>query len=135
MAKIHGKVTFVSLDADDLSTYGTSVEFMRSADSHDVTTFGNNSHRKHGGLLAGSATLQGIYDSTASTGPQAVISPLLGTVVELIYRPEGTGSSLPERTVDVLVQEYTESSPVADMVTWSLTVEFDGDVDLTAQSA
>lgn len=135
MAKIHGKVTFVSLDADDLSTFGTNMEFERSADSHDVTTFGNDSHRKQGGLFDGMAKLTGIYDNTASTGPQAVIGPLLGTVVELIYRPEGTGSSLPERAVNVLVQKYVESSPVADMVTWTCDVEFDGDVDLTAQSA
>jgi hypothetical protein len=132
---IHGKATFVSIDADDLSSFGTSVEFTRSADSHDVTTFGNDSHRKQGGLFDGSAKLQGIYDNTASTGPQAVLGPLLGTVVELIYRPEGTGSGLVERTVDVLVQQYVESSPVADMVTWTCDVEFDGDIDLTAQSA
>jgi hypothetical protein len=134
MAFIHGKATFVSIDADDLSSFGTAVEFNRSADAHDVTTFGNNSHRKHGGLKDGTATINGIYDNTASTGPQAVLEPLLGTVVELIYRPEGTGSGLPERTVDVLVTTYNESSPVADMVTWTCEVEFDGDVDLTAQT-
>jgi hypothetical protein len=135
VANVHGKVTFVSLDADDLSGFGTAMEFTRSADSHDVTTFGNDSHRKQGGLFDGTAKLSGIYDNTASTGPQAVIGPLLGTVVELIYRPEGTGSGLPERTVSVLVQQYQESSPVADMVTWTVDVEFDGDVDLSAQSA
>ena len=135
MANIHGKDTFVSLNASDLSQYSNNVEFNRKADSHDVTTFGNDSHRKHGGLFDGKATIQGVYDNTASTGPQAVLNPLIGTVVELIYRPEGTGSSLPERTVDVLVMDYTETSPVADMVTWACEVEFDGDVDLTAQSA
>jgi hypothetical protein len=136
MAFIHGRVTFVSIDADDLSTYGTSVEFNRSADSHDVTTFGNTAHRKQSGLMDGGATINGIYDSTASTGPQAVLGPLVGgAAVELIYRPEGTGSSLPERTVDVIVTAYNESSPVADMVTWTAEVEFDGAVDLTAQSA
>ena len=40
MAKIHGKVTFVSLDGDDLSAHSNNVEFVRSGDSHDVTTFG-----------------------------------------------------------------------------------------------
>lgn len=135
MAFIHGRNTFVSIDGDSLSAYGTSTEFARTADSHDVTTYGNTAHRKQGGLHDGSATLEGIYDNTASVGPQAVLEPLLGTTVELIYRPEGTGSSLPERTVDVVVTSYTETSPVADMVTWSCEVEFDGAVDLTAQSA
>lgn len=135
MANVHGRVTFVSLDGDDLSTYSNSVEFTRKADVHDVTTFGNTAHRRQGGLLDGEASISGIYDNTAGTGPQAVLSPLLGTTVELIYRPEGTGSSLPERTVDVVVGEYMETAPVADMVTWSVKVEFDGAVDLTAQSA
>lgn len=135
MANVHAKVTFVSLDGDDLSTYSNNIEFTRKADVHDVTTFGNDSHRREGGLLDGSATLSGFYDNTASVGPQAVISPLLGTTVELIYRPEGTGSSLPMRTVDVVVGEYAETGAVADKVMWSVTLEFDGDVDLTAQSA
>ena len=135
MAKQHGKDTFVSLDGDDLSTYSNNVEFERMADSHDTTTFGNDSHRKSGGLLDGKATIQGFYDTTASTGPRAVIEPLLGTVVALVHQPEGTGSSLPQDTVDVLVVSYTETSPVADYVTWQCEVEFDGDVDSTAQSA
>jgi hypothetical protein len=135
MAKIHGKVTFVSIDADDLSTYGTEVAFNQTADSHDVTTFGKNAHVKQGGLLDGTASINGIYDSTASTGPRAVLTPLIGTVVELNYRPEGTGSSLPEDTVNVLVTAYNQTSPVADMVTWTVDLELSDVVDHTAQSA
>jgi hypothetical protein len=135
MALVHGKVTFVSLDGDDLSTYSNNVEFERMGDSHDVTVFGKDAHVKQGGLLDGTATISGFYDSTASTGPRAVIAPIIGTVVELVHRPEGTGSSLPEDTVDVLVTKYTESSPVADMVTWSVDLELSDDVDTTAQSA
>jgi len=133
MANVHGRVTFVSLDGDDLSTYARNVEFTRKADVHDVTTFGNTAHRRAGGLLDGSASIEGVYDSTAGTGPQAVLSPLLGQTVELIYRPEGTGTTRPERTVSVVVGEYVETSPVADMVTWSVTLDFDGAVDLTPQ--
>jgi len=135
MGFIHGKVTFVSLDGDDLSGFGTSCEFTRSADSHDVTTFGKDSHVKQGGLFDGSATIEGIYDNTESTGPRGVIEPLIGTNVELVHQPEGAGAGLPQDVCDVLVQEYTESSPVADMVTWSVSLELSDDVDTTAQSA
>lgn len=127
MAKIHGKGLVVLLDAVDLSTFSNSVEFNRTADSHDVTTFGNNSHRKQGGLLDGTATISGFYDDGA-TGPRATIEPLIGTVVALVHRPEGTGSGKPEDTVNVLVMSYTETTPVADMITWQCEVEFDGDV-------
>lgn len=132
MAFTHGKDTFISLDADDLSAFSNNVEFNRSADSHDVTTFGNDSHRKQGGLFDGTATITGVYDNGA-TGPRAVIVPLLGTVVALVHRPEGTGAGLPQDTANVLVMSYNETSPVADMVTWECELEFDGDVTTVDQ--
>lgn len=133
MAKVHGKVTFVSLNGVDLSAFSNNVEFTRTGDSHDVTTFGKNAHVKQGGLLDGTVTLTGFYD-TVTGGPRAVIEPLIGTVVPLVHRPEGTGSGKPQDTVDVLVQSYVETSPVADYVTWSADLELSDDVVSTAQS-
>lgn len=133
MSFTHGKNTFVSLDGDNLSTYSNNVEFNRTADSHDVTTFGKNSHVYNGGLGDGTATITGIYDNTAGTGPRAVIEPLIGTVTPLIHRPEGTGSGRPQDTVDVLVMSYGETSPVADMVTWTVELQFSDDVVTAAQ--
>lgn len=134
MAFQHGKSTFVSLDGDNLSAFSNNVVFTRTSDSHDVTTFGNNSHVKQGGLLDGSATIAGIYDTTASTGPRAVIEPLIGTVVPLVHQPEGAGSGKPQDTVDVLVASYVETSPVADMVTFSVELQMSDDVDSAAQA-
>lgn len=132
MAFIHGKDGFVTLNGVDLSAFSNNIEFGRAGDSHDVTTFGKDSHVKQGGLLDGSCTLDGIYEDGA-LGPEATIHPLIGTVVELVYRPEGTGSGRPQRTVDVLVQEYTETVPVADMISWSLSMELSDDVVNTTQ--
>jgi hypothetical protein len=133
MGKVHGKSTVVIVNSVDLSGFGTSVELTLSGDSHDTTTFGNNSHRKSGGLLDGGATLQGLYDNTASTGPRAVLEPLRGTVVPFVERPEGTGVGKPNRAVNALIVSYVETNPVADYVTWSCEVEFDGDVTTTIQ--
>jgi hypothetical protein len=88
-----------------------------------------------GGLTSGTVTISGKYDSTASTGPRASILPNRGAVVELIHRPEGTGASLPQDTVDVLVKSYVQTHPVADYVMWSVELTMSGDVDSTAQSA
>src|SRR5688500_14028077 len=114
MANVHGRVTFVSLDGDDLSTYSNNVEFTRKADVHDVTTFGNTAHCRAGGLLDGSATVGGIDDAHGALGPRGAgaLRPVDQTV-ELIYRPEGTGTTRPERTVSVVVGEYVKTSPVA----------------------
>jgi hypothetical protein len=135
MAKVHGKVTFVSLDGDDLSQYSDNSELKFEADEHDVTTYGNDGHVFLGGLTHGTVTISGKYDSTASTGPRASIQPNVGAVVELIHRPEGTGASLPMDTVDVLVKSYVQTHPVADYIAWSVELTMSGDVDSTAQSA
>ncbi|KAB1925148.1 hypothetical protein F8280_12115 [Micromonospora noduli] len=135
MAFIHGKSTVITLDGDDLSAYTNTSELTLTADSHDVTTYGKNSHVFSGGLKGGTATMGGIYDSTASTGPRAVIKPLIGTVVELIRKPEGTGSGKPTDTVDVLLTQYVETNPVADMVTWSCEMTLSDDVASTTQGA
>lgn len=131
MAFIHGKGTAVSLDGDDLSAYTNNVEWSRPADTHDVTTFGKNSKVYQGGLLDGTATLTGVYDNTASTGPAAVIEPLLGQTAPFVYEPEGSGSGKPVKTVDVVVGEYAETAPVADMVTWTVTLQMSDDVAIT----
>lgn len=135
MAFIHGKDTYISLDDNDLSAFTNTSELGRTADSHDVTCYGKGSHVFQGGLRNGTASMGGIYDNTAVTGPRAVIAPLIGTVVELVRRPEGTGSGKPQDTVNVLVTNYVETAPVADMVTWSCEMQLSDDVDTAAQGA
>lgn len=133
MSKIHGRHVYVSLDASDISAHTNSVDFGREADSHDTTCFGQDSKSYSGGLLDGTVKLKGIYDSDATTGPSAVIEPLIGTVVPLVYRPEGTGTGKPEKDVNVLVTGYTETAPVADMITWQADCQMSGDITTSSQ--
>jgi len=132
MAFQHGRHTVITLDGSDLSAFTNTSELGRTADSHDVTTYGQNSHVFEGGLGNGTASLSGIYDNGV-TGPRGVIEPLVGTVVELVRQPEGAGSGLPQDTVQVLVTGYTETNPVADMVAWSAELQLSGDIDTAAQ--
>lgn len=133
--KVHGKHTVVSLDGVDLTDYSNNSTLEITADSHDTTTYGKNSHVFSGGLLNGTATISGFYDSTAVTGPKAAIQPLVGTVVELIHQPEGEGLGLPQDRVDVLVTKYTQTHPVADYVTWTVDLQFSDDVDSSVQAS
>lgn len=128
MAFVHGRFTAVSLDGNDLSEYTNNTAFNRSADSHDTTTYGRNSKTYQGGLKDGTATISGVYDNTALSGPGAVIRPLLGETVPFVYQPEGEGTGRPLATVDVVVTGYEETSPVADMVTWSCSLQLSGDI-------
>jgi len=135
MSFVHGKSTFISVDGDNLSAFTTTSQLEQNADTHDVTTYGKNSHVFQGGLKGGAASISGVYDNTVGTGPRAVLRPLVGTVVELIRQPEGAGSGKPQDKVDVVVNKYVETNPVNDMVTWSCDLTLSDDVDSTAQPA
>jgi hypothetical protein len=135
MPEVHGRTFYWSLDGDDLSAYGDATDPERTADSHETTTYHPTRKGKTyvGGNLDGTCTVGGVYHSGAS-GPAAIIEPLLGTTVEYVYRPEGTGTGKPEKTVDVVVTKYTESFPVGDVIRWSADLQFTGDLVKTAQS-
>lgn len=125
MATTLGADAVFMLDGEDITAYVDTVTMTDAVDSLDVTTFGNNGHRRRGGLGDGSFAIGGVYD-TAATGPRDVIKPLKGTVVAVDYRPEGTGSGLPKTAGNVLVVNYVESVPVADIVRWTASLEVDG---------
>jgi hypothetical protein len=133
MTFVHGKNTYINLNGNDISQYCTESDLTREADEHDVTTYGKGAHVVQGGLLGGKASVKGVYDNTAGTGPRAVIRPLIGTVVTLIRRPEGTGTGKPQDSVQVHVKSYVESNPVADMVTWSADLTLSDTVTSTTQ--
>lgn len=137
MAKVHSKDTVITLGGDDLSQFGTSVEFNREVETHDTTTFGKSSKTYSAGLKDGTATLEGIYDNTATTGPSVVIGVLYdsGESAEFVYQPEGLGTGKPTRTVEVIVSSFNENAPVNEMVQWTAELQFTGDVVETAQSA
>lgn len=133
MAFIHGKNTVVKVATKDLSAYTDTSELPRTADSHDVTTYGNVAHRKAGGLFDGTFTMSGTYDGSAVNGPRAVLEPLLGTVAAVIRQPEGAGTGKAQDLFNALLTGFTETNAVADMVKWAATFEIDGDVDSTPQ--
>jgi hypothetical protein len=133
MARVHGKGTYNSLDGNDLSGHGTSSEYSRKADTHDTTVYGVDDHLYEGGLGDGTVKLDGLYDTSASAGPRAVIQPLIGSSVTFVRRPEGTGTGKPQDSMTVVVMEYSESSPVADMVKWSASLQISGAITSTTQ--
>lgn len=120
------------LNALNLTDFIDDITFTDSADSLDITTFGNNGHRKRGGLTDGTIAIGGVYDTTVN-GPHDVVAPLLGTIATFTWRPEGTGTGLPQVTGSVLVQNFVESSPVAEIVRWTAALEIDGDTTYANQ--
>jgi len=134
MAESHGKLTVVKLAATDISAFTDSTTFERTADEHDNTCYGVDDHEFSGGLLTGKVTIGGKY-VTGASGPSTLIEGVLGTKVAFIYQAEGTGSSKPQRSCNVLVKSYNQSAPVAEIVRWTSELTISGAVDDTAQSA
>lgn len=129
MAFVHGKGTVITIDGKSFTAFANKVTFSREADMHDTTTFGNNSKTYQAGLKDGTASVEGIYDNTAVTGPRAVLEPLIGgAAVTMVYRPEGTATGRPTASVSVLVKSYEQENAVDDMITWSADLQFSGDI-------
>lgn len=131
MTFVHGKGAVVSLNAVDLSPYTNKVDFDREADAHDTTAFGKNSKTYFGGLKDAKVTMEGTYDNGAVNSPRVVIEGALGTIVPMIYKPEGTGTGKPIRTVSVVVTKYKESAEVAEMIKWTAELQCSDDVTNT----
>lgn len=135
---IHGKRTFISVDGTDMSTWITSSsELGKTTDTHEVTAYGQDSKTYAPGLNDATFSMEGTYNSTASTGPRAKLNTVYAgnDLVEIIRRPEGTGSGLPGDTFNGIMTSYVETSPVGDMVTFSAEFQVSGDVDITPQAS
>lgn len=133
MARVHGRKAVYILNGKDLTGVSNNSTVELTADKHDTTTNGKNSHVFDGGLLTSNFTLAGFYDSSLTDGPKAVVQPLLGTKVTFIHRPEGTGVGLPQDSVSVLVEKYNQTHPVADMCTFALDLQGSDDVTPSIQ--
>lgn len=127
MAFVHGKGTVILVagfsspapsGSHDISIYVTTSTMTRGADDHDVTTYGKNDHVHQGGLITGQFTMQGIYDSSTTAGPRYLLAKVFPQVGTITRRPEGTGSGKPEEVFQALMTNYSETNPVADMISW-----------------
>lgn len=122
MARKHSKFTVILVDGNDVSTDCTDSNCEQSSGTEDNTTYGKNAVVKDATLLTGAFGCSGKYNDE-STGPRAVLKPLVGTKVNVQYRPEGTGSGLPQDSFDAVITKYTETAPTAGYRLWSLETE------------
>lgn len=137
---VHGRDTEISINGVDISEWCNTSEISRKGETHNVTMYGSPNYadgRKpnvyHGGNVDATFKCGGVYDRTETTGT-AELDELEGTKVVLIRKPQGTGTGKPTQTVDMIVTDYTETSPVADMVTWQLEGQLSGPIAKTAQA-
>lgn len=133
MARTHTKHTVIIVDGIDISEYCRDSNRERSSGTEDVTTYGKNAVVKDATLLDAAFACSGGYDDDEE-GPRAVLDPLVGEKVTIIYRPEGTGSGKPQDTFEAVITKYAETAPVGGYRLWSLETEPSDEWNDTPQS-
>ena len=131
MAFVHGKDSYIALDATgggaltNYSAYVDSVEGLPGEQEFaDVTALGDEGHKNIPGLENGSFSLSGHWDAVLD----AVLGPKRTVTTTFEYGPAGNTSGLVKYTGECWITSYTVSSPVGDKVSWSASLQIDGQV-------
>lgn len=119
----HGRTAYFMLGTVDLSAQMDNIDFPHAADVHETTTYGKTYKTKTGGLKEASFSIGGLYDSTATTGVESAVPPMVGTVVAFVYGPEGNAVGRPRYSGSCVVENYNHSTPVGDMIRWTASCQ------------
>jgi hypothetical protein len=112
----------------DISAYVDSVGgIANTTDMLDTTTFGSTSKSFIGGLRNGDTiSVSGKWDATLNTQITALLGATSTSTFE--YSPAGTAGGTPKVSGECLVSNYEVSSAVADLVTFSVSLQITGNV-------
>lgn len=130
----HGKDAYFAVEDSggatlrDLSPNLNNTDFTVSTDIHDDTGYGQDGHTKKGGLTDGSITISGFWDKTALTGTETVLASLVGLFapVDFEFGPEGNASGAVKKSGKCVLETYTQSAPVADLIAFTATFSISG---------
>lgn len=140
MAKFNSRVShFATTDSGglrDLTQYISEVSGLPGArDLNEVTALGDTGEKNIAGLSHAVISLSGHYDDTATTGPEAVLGPLVkndstpeDTARLFNYGPKGSTAGFVKYTGTVKWESFEITSRVGDVVTWTASGKVQGDV-------
>ena len=129
---VHGKSTFFSIDdtggsVRDISDTLTSVDFPETIDTAETTAFGATSKSYIVGLRDATISISGLWDATVD-GYIIGTEPATRT---FIFGPAGSTGGNVKYTGEAILTNYSVSSPVGDVVTFSLDLQCTGGVTRT----
>jgi TP901-1 family phage major tail protein len=128
---VHGKNAQFVLESTNLSNTLNEISLPREIETAETTTFGTQDKTYIVGLSDATVSLSGMFDATADSAINAVISNLKsGSIASasFTYGPSGSAGGKPQFTGQALVTSYEVSSPVGDVVTYSLELQVTGGV-------
>lgn len=140
MGSKHSKATVIFINGVEVSSTSAGCGITDSncgvtMKTEDNTTYGKDAEVYGPTLYSGEFGCGGKYQ-TGATGPRALFQPLVkaGTEVTIKYRPEGTGSGLPQSMFQAILTKYVETAPVAGYRLWTLETQPSDTWDDTAQA-
>ena len=101
----------------NLSSGGVDSNMARGAETHDVTTYGDNDRNFIPGLKNGSFTIQGLFATTYEDGINGCVGST-GTTIS--YGPHGNTAGNVKYTASIIVTSFDVSAPVGDVAKFSL---------------
>ena len=129
---VHGKSTDFELDdtggtSRSLSNVLTSVDFPEIIETAETTAFGATSKSYIVGLRDATISISGLWDATVD-GYIIGTEPATRT---FIFGPAGSTGGNVKYTGEAILTNYSVSSPVGDVVTFSLDLQCTGGVTRT----
>ena len=115
----------------DLSAYITQVGGLLGTRSlNDVTALGDSGAKFIPGLQRVTIDLSGMFDDTATSGPDAVLGPLRThtSAVDFEYGPEGSATGHVKYSGTCWIVSYDLRGRVGRLVGWSATLQAEGTV-------
>ena len=130
---VHGKSVDFELDdtagtSRSLSDTLNSVDFPEVTETADTTAFGSSSRSFIVGLESASFSISGLWDATVDGYIKGGTEP---TSRSFIYGPAGSTGGNIKYTGECILTNYSVSSPVGDVVTFSLDLQCTGGVTRT----
>ena len=132
MAFVHGKTAVFKIDnsggsLQDISAYCDNVDFPLTADTAEVTTFGDSSKEYIAGLKDATISISGSWDATAD----AILAAIVGVAGTFEYGPAGSAGGAVKFTGEAICTSYNVSAPVGDKVSFSAEFQCTGAVTRT----
>lgn len=128
---VHGKNAQFELQGTNLSNTLNEISMPREIETAETTAFGNTDKTYITGLADATVSLSGMFDATVNSAINTVITNLKsGSIASasFAYGPSGSAGGAPKFTGNALVTSYEISSPVGDVVTYSLELQVTGGV-------
>ena len=127
---VHGKSVDFALDdtsgsSRNISNTLNSVDFPEVTETADTTAFGSSSRSFIVGLESATISISGLWDSTVDGYMKGGTEPASRS---FIYGPAGSTGGNVKYTGEAIMTNYSISSPVGDVVTYSADLQVTGAV-------